>query len=398
MPAPTRSRPLVWKPLLVCPQPDFQRRLLTALAEAGVEQPTVLAEYPPSGTAGALLERSSSNICFVDTATDAEYAQQLISEFAAAAPVVALHPRNDADLILRCLRRGACEFVADPTVEVVRGVLERLGRARADASHRPPGEIYCVVPGKPGCGASTVAAHLAIQFRRSGPGPVLLVDGDPLTASIAFILKLKPEFHLEDVVRDWARMDDDLWARLTIPAFGVDVLAAPEDPTTRTEVNRRFAGELCTFWRERYDTVVLDLPDMRAAADCGFCALADMILLVTTNELAALQATNRSLRYLGPGPDERAKLRLILNRYTTVSGLKREDVKTALSLEPFASLCNEYDVIQTALLDGKPVPPGSRFGASVRALCGQLRQTKAKEKKSASWLASLLHRKQTVSR
>ncbi len=398
MPAPTRTRPLVWKPLVVCPQPDFQRRLLAALAEAGVEQPTVLAEYPPAGTAGALLERSSGNICFVDTATDAEYAQQVIAEFAAAVPVVALDPRNDADLILRCLRRGACEFVADPTVEVVRGILERLGRARADASQRPPGEIYCVVPGKPGCGASTVAAHLAIQFRRSGPGPVLLVDGDPLTASIAFILKLKPEFHLEDVVRDWSRMDDDLWARLTVPAFGVDVLAAPEDPAMRTEVNRRFAGELCAFWRERYETVVLDLPDMRAASDCGFCALADRILLVTTNELAALQATNRSLRYLGPGTDERAKLRLILNRYTTVSGLKREDVKTALSLEPFASLCNEYDVLQTALLDGKPVPPGSKFGVSVQALCGQLRQTKAKEKKSGSWLASLLHRKQTVSR
>ncbi|MDR3703201.1 MAG: hypothetical protein P4L56_26380 [Candidatus Sulfopaludibacter sp.] len=389
---------MAWKPLVVCPQPDFHRRLLAALAEAGVEQPTMLAEYPSSGTAGALLEGSASNICFLDAATDAEHAQQLISEFAASVPVVALHPRNDAELILRCLRRGACEFVADPTVEVVRGVLERLGRGRADSSRRPPGEIYCVVPGKPGCGASTVAAHLAIQFQRSGSGPVLLVDGDHLTASIAFILKLKPEFHLGDVVRDWSRMDDDLWSRLTVPAFGVDVLAAPDDPTTRSEMNRRFAGELCAFWRERYETVVLDLPDMRAAADCGFAALADTILLVTTNELAALQATNRSLRYLGAGGDERVKLRLILNRYTPVSGLKREDVKTALSLEPFASLCNEYDVIQTALLDGKPVPPGSRFGASVQALCGQLRQMKAPGKKSASWLTSLLHRKQTVNR
>jgi len=398
MPAPTRSRPVVWKPLVVCPQADFQKRLLAAMAEIRVEQPTMLAEYPSSGSAGALLLRSGCNICFLDVATDAEPAQQLIPEFAAAVPVVALHPRNDADLILRCLRRGASEFVADPTVEVVQGVLERLGRGRADASHRPAGEIYCVVPGKPGCGASTVAAHLAIQFQRSGSGPVLLVDGDPLTASIAFILKLKPEFHLEDVVRDWSRMDDDLWSRLTVTAFGVDVLAAPEDPTTRTEVNRRFAEELCGFWRERYETVVLDLPDMRAAVDCGFAALADLILLVTTNELAALQATNRGLRYLAAGCDQRAKLRLILNRYTTVSGLKREDVKTALSLEPFASLCNEYDVIQTALLDGKPVPSGSRFGASVQALCGQLRQMKAPQKKGASWLACLLHRKQTVSR
>jgi Flp pilus assembly CpaE family ATPase len=88
-------------------------------------------------------------------------------------------------------------------------------------------------------------------LHNDGANPVLLVDGDQLTASIAFMLKLKPEFHLEDVLRDWTRMDDDLWSRLTVPAFGVDVLAAPEDPTIRTEVSRQFAGELCTFWRER---------------------------------------------------------------------------------------------------------------------------------------------------
>ena len=192
---------------------------------------------------------------------------------------------------------------------------------------------------------------------------------------------MKPEFHLEDVLRDWARMDDDLWSRLTVPAFGLDVLAAPEDPTTRTEVSRQFAGELCAFWRERYEAVVLDLPDVRAAVDCGFAALADIILLVTTNELAALQATRRGLRYLDAGGGDRAKLRLILNRYTPATGLKREDVKTALALQPFAILCNDYEVIQAALLDGKPVPPGSRFGASVQALCRQLSHKSAPEKK-----------------
>jgi Flp pilus assembly CpaE family ATPase len=114
------------------------------------------------------------------------------------------------------------------------------------------------------------------------------------------MLKLKPEFHLEDVLRDWTRMDDDLWSRLTVPAFGVDVLAAPEDPTMRTEVSRQFASELCAFWRERYEAVVLDLPDVRAAADCGFTAQADIILLVTTNELAALQPSRSYLTWRRP--------------------------------------------------------------------------------------------------
>jgi hypothetical protein len=144
---------------------------------------------------------------------------------------------------------------------------------------------------------------MAVQLHNDGANPVLLVDGDQLTASIAFMLKLKAEFHLEDVLRDWTRMDDDLWSRLTVPAFGVDVLAAPEDPTMRTEVSRQFAGELCAFWRERYEAVVLDLPDVRAAADCGFTAQADIILLVTP-AAGGLRAHARGLRYLDAGAGE----------------------------------------------------------------------------------------------
>src|ERR1019366_3604598 len=272
----------------------------------------------------------------------------------------------------------------------------RLRAVGAHAVRRGAAGAGCGVlcgAGKPGCGASTLAAHLAIHLHSGGANPVLLVDGDYLTASIAFILKLKPQFHVEDALRDWARMDNDLWSRLTVPSFGVDGLAAPEDPTTRTEVSRKIAGELCAFWREHYEAVVLDLPDVRAAVDCGFAALADILLLVTTNELAALQATGRGLRYLDAGSADRGKLRLILNRYTPVTGLNREDVKTALALEPFAVLSNDYEVIQAALLEGKPAPPGSRFGASVQALCRHLSHNGAPSKKNTSWLASLLHKK-----
>jgi len=393
MPPVNRSRIVVWRPLVVCPQPDVYRRLQAVLTELAVEQPCTLTEYPRSGAIAALVERNACNICFLDAATDCEHAQLLISELAPTVPVVALHPRDDADLILRCLRRGACEFVADPTADAVGGVFARLARTRSDAVYRAPGALYCVIPGKPGCGGSTLAANMAVQLHNDGANPVLLVDGDQLTASIAFMLKLKAEFHLEDVLRDWTRMDDDLWSRLTVPAFGVDVLAAPEDPTMRTEVSRQFAGELCAFWRERYEAVVLDLPDVRAAADCGFTAQADIILLVTTNELAALQATRRSLRYLDAGAGDHAKLRLILNRHTPVNGFKREEVNTALAMQPFAILNNDYAVIQAALLDGKPVPPESRFGQSVQALCRQLSHKSAPVKKSASWLGSLLNRK-----
>ena len=138
---------------------------------------------------------------------------------------------------------------------------------------------------------------------------------------------------------------------------------------------------------------MLDLSDVRSAADTGFAALADTILLVTTNELAALQTTRRALVCLDQALADRTRLRLVLNRYTPATGLKREDVQKALSLDPFATLCNDYETIQSALLEGRPAPPGSRFSDSVQALCRQLQDKPSPAKKNGSWLSSLLARK-----
>ena len=384
---------LAWKPLVVCPHIEIGKRLTAALGQVLPGPPVAIAEYPRLGSIVALAEQTGANICFLDAATNAEQAQALISELAPVIPVVVLLLRNDADLILRCLRRGACEFLGEPGADTLRAVFERLGRTQVPAAHGPAGKIWCVVPGKPGCGASTLAVHLAIEASAAG-GPVLLVDTDPLAASAAFLLKLKPEFHLGDMMRDWKRMDQDLWGRLTIPACGIDVLAAPEDPAARLDVGRQAAAYLCAFWRERYQTVVLDLADVRSAADSGFAALADTILLVTTNELSALQTTRRALIFLDQASPNRARLRLVLNRYTPATGLKREDVQKALAVEPFAALCNDYETIQAALLEGRPAPSNSRFGTGVQALCRQLQDNPAAAKlKHTSWLGSILARK-----
>jgi Flp pilus assembly CpaE family ATPase len=394
MPLPGASRTSDWKALVVCVQPELRRRLQAALRELSVEQPCMVTEYPPAGSLTALASRHSCNIGFVDAASNAERAQTLISELAPSMPVVMLHPRDNADLILRCLRRGASEFIADPVMDAVHGVLERLARKRSEAGGRKAGVLYCVAPGKPGCGASTLAAHLAIELRRMGAGPVLLVDGDAMAASIAFALKLKPEFHLDDVQRDWMRMDEDLWQRLVTPACGVDVLAAPDDPAAGDLLVPPFSNELCVFWRERYQAVVVDLPDLRAAADGGFSELADLLLLVCTNELGALHSAVRGLRYLDHRrAGARAKLRLILNRYLPSTGLRREEVETAVGLAPFAIVANDYETLQAALLEGQPAASGSRFAASVHALCSQLGHKPLAEKQVSSWMQSLFGHK-----
>jgi Flp pilus assembly CpaE family ATPase len=376
-----QSTPYRWKPLIICPHAEMAVRIRSTLAALGLEDGCQVSEYPKPGAVAGMALQHDCNLCFLDVASNQEHALALIAETASVVPVVALNPHNDADLILRCLRRGACEFVSDATAEQVGTVLERLSRLHAPADLRQPGLVYCVIPGKPGCGASTLAVHLAIELKRSGTARVLLVDADSFTGSIAFLLKLKPSFHLGDAVRDCLRLDKDLWARLVSSCHGIDVLAAPENPAAAVPLDRPAAIELVRFWRDHYDAIVLDVPGAHGPG-CDLASLSDEILLVTTNELAALHATRRSISYLEQSGIERAKLKLLVTRYTPATGLKREDVETALKLAPFAVLSNDYEAVQNAVLEGKPVAQSTHFGRSVHALLEQLmgRDTASKKR------------------
>jgi len=129
-----RGGAIAWRPLVVCPQIEIAGQLRSALRELGIADARHVAEYPPAGTIVALAARHGCNICFLDVASDEELALRLVSEAAAAMPVVALNLRDDADLILRCLRRGACEFLSHPVAEPVRTLFERLVRGRAKSA------------------------------------------------------------------------------------------------------------------------------------------------------------------------------------------------------------------------------------------------------------------------
>ncbi len=380
-----------WKPLVVCPNAPMAVRICAALGEQGFQNVCLVSEYPKAGAIAGVVGRQGSDICFLDVASDPERALLLISEAAPSLHIVALNAANDADLILRCLRLGASEFLSDATSEQVRAVLERLSRLHPKVEPQKNGVVYCVMPGKPGCGASTLATYLAIELKRSGVSSVLLVDSDTVTGTISFLLKLKSDFHLGDATRDWQRMDDDLWGRLVVGCHGVDVLLAPDNPATRVEVDSRVAFELLAFWRKHYQAIVLDLPGAYPPG-FEFALIADEIVLVTTNELAALHGTRRTLEFLDKLSVDRAKIKLVVTRYLASTGLKREDVHTALRLEPFALLSNDYEAVQAAVLDGKPVAPDSYLGRSIHALAEGLLGKPKVAKKRPSLFGLLAHR------
>lgn len=356
--------------VLVSQQPELRRSVVEALAgRARVVDCSDSGVYPGPD----VVLRHQPEVCFIDVGSS-DQALALVHELAGAdVPVAALHLNNDSDLILRSFRSGASEFLFAPIAEVdVIEAFERLLRkSGSNSPNSKPGKIWTVMPAKPNFGATTISCNLAVRIRQLLRRPVLLADMDPLLGSVSFALKLKSAFSFVDMVNRGSQIDKDLWRKIIVPYQDVDVLPGPEIPRFETLSSSGLPAFL-QFVRLNYSAVLLDSPGPLSDWHLSVARSADEVLLVTTNELAAVHASSRAIQLLERAGTERSRIRLIVNRYDKDNGLLQEAIETALKFEVFWKLPNDYVPVQKSLLDGKMVTSNCRLGESMEGLAQHL--------------------------
>src|ERR1035438_4345893 len=206
--------------------------------------------------------------------------------------VIALLGDNDPDLILRCLRTGALDFLIQPfTADQLEAALRKLARVQpsTEGAGKEPAKIFAVMPAKGACGATTVACNLAFQWRKHGARRILLADLDVLAGTLSFLLKIKSVYSFVDVLQHANELDMDLWNAMVTPVNGVDVLLAPELIVDGMQ-ELRDPSPILDYARHAYDIVVIDAGGVYGEWNLQQARLASEIILVTTNELPALQA------------------------------------------------------------------------------------------------------------
>ena len=353
-----------------------------------------LRNYPAPRDLGGALGGGTPHLVFLDVASDREQALQLLAEMARLGPavqVIALLTENDPDIVLRCLRAGAVDFLIQPftgdQLEAAQAKLARL-QPSADSGGKEPAKIYAVMPAKGACGATTIACNLAFQWKRLGAKKILLADLDPLTGTLSFLLKIKSTYSFLDVLQHSYELDADLWDAMVTPVNGVDVLLAPELMVEGAQ-DLRDPAPILDYARHLYDVVIIDTGGVYGDWNLNQARQANELLLVTTNELPALQAAQRALSYLDTNRIGRWKIRLVVNRYHRDVGLSREVIGTALHTEVFEILPSDYEAVQKSLLEGKPTPSSTAFGKGIGQLANRLSGGADAGKKSSS-LSGLL--------
>jgi pilus assembly protein CpaE len=334
---------------------------------------THIQSHPGRVNPTEVLHPQGAAICFLDMSSEMERALGLVTELLTLDPsvaIVALLSDNDSDSILRSLRQGASDFMIRPfTADQVQMIAEKLSKQNPGLypGREGLGKVHCVVPAKGGCGATTIACGLAAHRKRLGAKKALLADLDPLTGTVAFLLKLKSSYSFVDALTHANTLDADLWKVMVARHQGIDVLLSPENPADGMQ-EAHDATIIVEYARRLYDVVILDTSGPFSDFSLSAARMADTVVIVTTNELPALQAAQRAISHLESHEIPRSRMRLVLNRYAREVGLSEDAVRTALKIDVLHVIPSDYDAVQRSLMEGKPLTPNSPVGKSLAAL------------------------------
>jgi pilus assembly protein CpaE len=318
---------------------------------------------------------SAPGVCFLDVCSDRHRAVRLVSRISQpplGIPVVAVLSESNYELALDCLHQGACGCLVRPfDREQLQPVLLRIGSPVSEPEPGERGRVLCVAPAKGSCGATTLAANLAFISRRSGVRHVLLADLDPIAGTLAFVLKLNSQHSFIDALSHAGNLDADLWKGLVVACRDFDVLLSPHNPLDyRAEAGA--AAGLVTYARHAYNLVILDTGGLGENLGLEVATLSDEVLLVTTSELAAVYTAKRWIALLGTRGVARSRIRPVVSRWRRHLGLDREQIEAALGLSVLHVLPSDPQPIEDALIEGRPVAPGSLYGKSLAELAERL--------------------------
>ena len=289
---------------------------------------------------------------------------ELVHALASAGTRVAVAAQTkDADLILRAMRAGAREFVSSADAGALVGAIRSLVRPTFAVS---TGMLTAVFPAKGGMGATSIATNLAGILAGRGDR-ACLVDLDLELGDVLALLDLPGSYSIADVIENMRRLDRELLdSSIVRHRSGLAVVARGDRIDDAARVNPEGVTKLFSFLRQHYAHVLIDGLHGFGELALGAVDAADRILLVVTQEVAAVRNAQRCLdifRRLGY-PD--SKVKLVINRYQKSSRITSEVVAETTGIPVAATVANDFALLNRAVNRGNLLTEEAPRAAIVR--------------------------------
>jgi pilus assembly protein CpaE len=314
--------------------------------------------YSSSDALDALRSKTGPVIAIIDINRDPDRAFSVAEEIKFKLPNVRLVMTSaigTPDIILRAMRSGAEEFIAQPFEWAdVRKAFDGI-RKRIDIhSVRPAerGHVIAISSNKGGVGATTVAVNLAASLVAQQKS-VCLVDLVLQFGSVTSFLNIDASYTILDLVKNLKRIDPlFLDGSLVKHGSGIRVLAEPFYAEDARRISPADIDEILDVLAQSFDFVIVDTPKDFGEMLALVLDKAHLVLFVTEMDVPSLKSAHRAFElYERMGIYEK-KIRLVLNRYIKSKLMSLESVERALGVKVFWTLPNNYPVAITAVNQG----------------------------------------------
>lgn len=356
---------------------EIQAQVQECLSELSIR---VVIEQPEIGDWDGLLdkiERLKPDVLLLELAPVWSTLEQVVRNFrrcAVSPAVIALHSATDPDSILRAVRAGVAEYLYPPYAAGLRSALERLAGERAPQRDQAGGgKTLAFFSAKGGCGASTLACHVALELIRQAGRDLLLADFDLDSGIIGFLLKTKSSYTVLDALANVHRLDLSFWkALISNGTPGLEVLSAPASFSVWQPGEPERFRQILRFARLHYAWIVTDLGRGLSVKVMSSLEEIDQSYLVTTIDVPALYRAKhviRTLRDSGYSPD---RLRVILNRVPRRTDVTTAEMEQMLGVPVAAALPEDSAALYECYADGKLLPPNTPIGKLITAFTRKL--------------------------
>lgn len=293
---------------------------------------------------------------------------------------------NDASvsLVRTLVREGISDVVSLPfdlneLLQISLDAVAKRDAAATDSIVLAP--MVAIARSLGGCGATSVATHLAADLAAHDPTGrgVIIVDLDLQFGTVADYLGVKPRGSLADLLGAEDRLDEDLVRSVATEAgSGVSVIAAPDTIMPLESVDTDVLLRMIRLLRQQYGYVVLDLPANWTNWALSSALAADSIILVVELTVASLRQAKRRLDlFRSVGMDNRV-VEIVVNRVEKrlFRAIDLNDVSETLGRPVVGSIALEAPMVSTAQNQGVLVGQihrKSRFAKDVAQIGAHLR-------------------------
>jgi pilus assembly protein CpaE len=373
--------------------PNEERRAAALLAMAGTSGNDVreFSAYPPGLDDVARVLEEHYDVIIIDLDSDPEYALELVESIGAtgAATVMVYSTKADPDLLMRCMRAGAREYLTYPFDRNV--VAESLVRAAArrpvggKSTKKVAGRLLTFLGAKGGSGATTLACNFAVALAQEPNQKTLLVDLDLPLGDAALNLGIVAEYSTINALQAASRLDGAFLHQLLVKhSSGVWVLAAP-GKFIQFEAKDEDIDRLLAVARQEFDNVVVDWGSQLSFEGSSVLKESTAIYLVTQAGIPELRNSNRLITqfFTGGGP----RLEIVINRYEARSmGVSEEHITKALTRAAQWKIPNDYTAVRKMQINATPLaladsPISRLIKQMARAAIGQTEQQATSTKK-----------------